>query len=206
MHTHMTEDAIVPTFSEVQPKHKPLLVVTWCRAMVRYASSYILGHPERAQDVQTHLDQVLQLVGRKQTVRFDQDYCCQHAGNTYLYSSMRVDLYTKAMTRGQLLSQGMYNLRTYSNGGQSNFRPYSRQSNFRLYRGQAGKSIFIPSVHCIVYDTEVQWCIERTCPYSHSCFKRNVAKPHPAFRCGHNKTKGRSQPTKGPQTTQSSSP
>ncbi len=75
MQTQAPEEGMIPTLSEVQPKHKPLSAIAWCCPMARYSFSYIQAHPERAQNVLTHLDQVLQLVGDKADwVRFDHNF------------------------------------------------------------------------------------------------------------------------------------
>ena len=129
--------------------------VQWARASLRHSSAIMMDHPEQAQALLVHMEQVLMVAedgGDWQW--YDKQFRLQKTMAPYGYDDSRLDLYSQAMAK-----------------------PKPRQQLFR-----AKQDIRVPKGFCINYHVATKRCTANPCIYSHKCFECD--KAHPAFLCG----------------------
>ena len=55
-------EGMVATFSEVQPKSRPMTLLSWCKAFARFGASYVRSHSQdQASNLFFYLDNILDL-------------------------------------------------------------------------------------------------------------------------------------------------
>ena len=97
-----TDEGVIPIWSPVQTKVKPLSLVQWVKAFNKYASVYSNAFPGTYQQLMSYMFNVMDIAENKGDWHFyDRQFRKDHEHCDYSFSAHRVDLYTKAMYRMQ---------------------------------------------------------------------------------------------------------
>ena len=162
----MGEDGLLPVWTPFTQKGKPLSLIQWAKCFLKFASVYVRANPEKVQHLFSYMFNILDLATSKGDWAFyDTQFRKQQEMSGYSYFAHRVDLYTKAMTKGQVMDR---NFRPSNSARQSNFRPQGK----------------IPKGYCYAYHSSELRCSNGPqCQYSHRCFTCNSAKGHPEYMC-----------------------
>ena len=139
-----------------QSKQEPMSSLAWTRASLRFASTIIKNHPEEAQGLLNHMEQVLMVAEDGGDWRYyDQEFRQQMSG-LYKFDESRMDLYGRAMNK-----------------------PKTKNSNFRAPTKFENQ---VPRGYCINYHVATKRCTANPCIYSHQCYR--CRESHPWFLCG----------------------
>ncbi len=210
-----TDLGFITSLSEVQPKSKPLSIMSWCKAFARFASvntklntdaldetfnkpvvDTALLHEQmtsfiaRTQDTFNYLDTILDLASdNADWLYYDKHFRQQLSSNMYNLGAVRSDLYAKAVAG---------KTKTQHQTGFSPFRAYTTPKS--PAKTVTSGTIYVPRGSCIAYHNRGTRCAAKgpsDCQYSHICFKCKDSKPHPAFQCSQaTGTKQKAHPAK----------
>ncbi len=173
-----TDQGFLPVWSPLQPKGKPLSILQRSQAFLKYASVFAESHPENIQQLFTYIFKILDLASCKGDWQFyDREFRKDREQGDYSFSGHRVDLYTKALSKG-------------SGEGDIDFRTnYSHNLNIQPFQ--------VPKGFCYAYHSKASRCNSNQCRYDHKCFRCDTGKVHPAFECyqpgGHSVRKSQSE-------------
>ena len=161
-------EGMVATFSEVQPKSRPMTLLSWCKAFARFGASYVRSHSQdQAGNLFSYLDNILDLAKEgADWADYDLHFRQQMASKLYGLGHVRSELYSAYLAK-----------------------PKSNPCPGALPSPTTAQCIsskhWVPRGYCIAFHLKGQHCSspsEDDCQYSHQCFLCEQAS-HPAYSC-----------------------
>ena len=138
-----------------QRAERSLSLIPWARAFLRLTSQ-MAEDGTNVQDMLVHMDTVLALAeDRHAWEGYDFDFRKQQVNANYSFAHTRVELYAKAVSRGQLFRAPQNN------------QPKPK-SEFQLGT-------------CFKFHSPKQSCDNKNCPFLHKC--PHCGGKHPQYRC-----------------------
>ncbi len=162
-------EGMVATFSEVQPKSRPMSLLAWCMAFARFGASYVRSHSQdQAGNLFSYLDNILALA--KEGADWA-DY------DLHFRQQMGSKLYGLGHVRSELYSAYLAKSKSNSHPSSQAFATTPIQSN--------STNQWVPRGYCVAFHLKGQRCSSPSaddCQYSHQCFVCEEAS-HPAHSC-----------------------
>ena len=163
-------EGMVATFSEVQPKSRPMTLLSWCRAFARFGASYVRSHSQdQAGHLFSYLNNILDLAKEgADWADYDLHFRQQMASKLYGLGHVRTELYSAYLAKPKSNSSPSGHAFPPSTPVQSN--PSNQ---------------WVPRGYCVAFHLKGQRCSSPSaddCHYSHQCFICEEAS-HPAHSC-----------------------
>ncbi len=96
-----TDEGLLPVWSDFQPKAKPLSLLLWSKAFVKFASVFVQANPDGVQHLVSYMYKMFDLATWKDDWAFyDREFRKDRDQASYSFSAHRVDLFTKALSNG----------------------------------------------------------------------------------------------------------
>ncbi len=97
-----TDEGFLQVWSALQPKSKPLSLLQWSQAFLKYGSVFAEAHPDKVQHIFPYMYKILDLASCKRDWQYyDHEFRKDRVDCGYSFSRHRVDLYTKALAKGR---------------------------------------------------------------------------------------------------------